>query len=156
MALPWLTGAPVRVGAAATFHQPLIMEFRSSSWRLQPTQRVTGNGAAVATFANTRSGNAAPQDVGGDATLATLNLQSYFVTTGDDFEGAGGGNTCTKAVDRDSNPITVSSLHPGRASRCRDERQPGATGEQAGRHDQRSRRLRGRAAGARELREAGW
>ena len=87
VALPWLTGAPVRVGAAATFHQPLIMEFRSSSWRLQPTQRVTGNGTAVATFANTRSGNAAPQDVGGDATLATLNLQGYFVTTGDDFEG---------------------------------------------------------------------
>ena len=113
VALPWLTGAPVRVGAAATFHQPLIMEFRSSSWRLQPTQRVTGNGTSVATFANTRSGNAAPQDVGGDATLATLNLQSYFVTTGDDFEGAGGGNTCTKAVDRDNNPITVSSCTPG-------------------------------------------
>jgi predicted extracellular nuclease len=111
-ALPWLTGSPVRVGASVTWHSPVILDFRSSSWRFQPTQRLTGDGSAIATFANTRSANAAPQDVGGTVALATFNLQGFFATTGEAFESAAGGDVCTEAVDRDGNPVTVTSCTP--------------------------------------------
>ncbi|UMG92697.1 putative Ig domain-containing protein [Nocardioides sp. TF02-7] len=69
--LPWLTAAddgpkPVRVGAEATLHAPVILEFRNSTWKFQPTRPVFGGETdAVATFENTRADNLAPRDVGG-------------------------------------------------------------------------------------------
>lgn len=105
--LPWLSTAnPVRIGSAVTFHEPLVLEYRNSLWNLQPTSQVTGSGSDVATFSNTRT--AAPEEVGGDVTLATFNVLNYFPTTGADYVSAGLG-TCTYYNDRAGNPITVNS-----------------------------------------------
>ena len=63
----------------------MILDFQFSAWRFQPTEQVTDEGADVATFANTRSEDTAPQDVGGDLKLATFNVLNYFNTTGADY-----------------------------------------------------------------------
>jgi 5'-nucleotidase len=109
--LPWLTPAnAVRVGAQATLRQPVVLEFRNNTWKFQPTQRVTDDGAAVASFEQTRAQNAAPQEVGGDLKLGTFNVLNYFNTTGQDFEENGG--TCSYYTDRDSSPVAVNSCSP--------------------------------------------
>lgn len=116
--LPWLSqDNPVRIGSAVTFHQPLVLEYRNSGWNLQPTSQVTGAGADVATFENTRT--AAPEAVGGDIRLATFNVLNYFPTTGADYEAAGLG-TCTYYNDRAGNHITV--------NRCGTDASPGPRG----------------------------
>ncbi len=116
--LPWLSqDNPVRIGSAVTFHQPLVLEYRNSVWNLQPTGQVTGAGADVATFENTRT--AAPEAVGGDIRLATFNVLNYFPTTGADYEAAGLG-TCTYYNDRAGNHITV--------NRCGTDASPGPRG----------------------------
>lgn len=116
--LPWLSqDNPVRIGSAVAFHQPLVLEFRNSMWNLQPTSQVTGAGADVATFTNTRT--AAPEPVGGDIRLATFNVLNYFPTTGADYEAAGLG-TCTYYNDRAGNHITV--------NQCGTEESPGPRG----------------------------
>ena len=103
IALPWLSKAnPVRVGAAATLTAPVILEYRNNTWKFQPTTRVTDEGSDVATFENTRT--AAPEEVGGDLTLATFNVLNYFNTTGVDYVAAGG--TCTYYADRTGDPVT--------------------------------------------------
>ncbi len=49
--LPWLSSSnPVRVGATATLHAPVVLDWRNNVWKFQPTTRVTGDGASVATF----------------------------------------------------------------------------------------------------------
>ncbi|MFC4786279.1 ExeM/NucH family extracellular endonuclease [Nocardioides sp. MAHUQ-72] len=103
--LPWLgTDNPVRVSSAATFHEPVVLDFRNNTWKLQPTHQVTDEGRDVVTFSDTRSENAAPQDVGGDLRLATFNVLNYFNTTGVDYVAAGG--SCTFYDDRDDNHVT--------------------------------------------------
>lgn len=101
--LPYLsTDAPVRVGAPVTFTAPVILDYRNNAWKFQPTTQLTADNAATVqpvTFANTRT--AAPEDVGGDITLATFNVLNYFATTGADRTG------CTYFTDRAGNPITV-------------------------------------------------
>ncbi|MDF2847699.1 MAG: ExeM/NucH family extracellular endonuclease [Oerskovia sp.] len=101
--LPYLTGgAPVRVGALATFTSPVVLDYRFDGWNFQPVTELTpANAAAVqpATFANTRTD--APEAVGGDATVATFNVLNYFTTTGDQLSG------CQFYTDREGNPITV-------------------------------------------------
>jgi len=105
--LPWLTpGNPVRVGSKVTFHQPLILDYRFSLWNLQPTQQVTDDGSAVATFSDTRTENRQPAAVGGNVRLATFNVQNYFPTTGQVYVAKGLG-TCTFYDDRAGNHITV-------------------------------------------------
>jgi predicted extracellular nuclease len=103
--LPWLTPTnPVRVGSRVTFHQPLVLEYRFSAWNLQPTQQVTDDGHAVATFSDTRADNLAPRNVGGDVRLATFNVLNYFPTTGEEYVASGQG-TCTYFRDRAGTPI---------------------------------------------------
>src|SRR5699024_3896302 len=102
--VPYLTGAPdLRTGVGVTFHEPVIVDYRFG-WNFQPTAPVTGNADEQVTFAggNTRAANAAPQDVGGDLTLASFNVLNYFTTLGEDLPG------CTAYTDRDGNPLTVS------------------------------------------------
>ncbi len=107
--LPWLSKAnPIRVGASATLQAPVILEFRNSTWKFQPTTRVTDEGRGVATFANTRT--SAPEPVGGDLKLATFNVLNYFNTTGVDFVAAGG--TCTYYKDRLGDPVTDNTCTP--------------------------------------------
>jgi len=109
--LPWLTpDTPVRVGAAVSFPGNVILEYRNSLWKMQPTRRVTGDGAGTATFANTRTN--APAAVGGDIRLATFNVLNYFPTTGEEFDDAAPGNACTYFTDRDGERTTVNSCSP--------------------------------------------
>ena len=108
--LPWLSlAAPLRIGAAASFTGPVILDFRNSSWKLQPTTELTPANAATvqpATFANTRT--TAPHKVGGTLSIATFNVLNYFPTTGEKRTG------CTYYADRKGVPITVNnSNNPG-------------------------------------------
>jgi 5'-nucleotidase len=106
--LPWLTAAnAVSIGSKVSFHQPVVLDYRNSLWNFQPTQQVTDDGAAVATFSDTRTGNAQPADVGGTR-LATFNVENYFPTTGAAYTAAGLG-TCSYYNDRDGNHITVNT-----------------------------------------------
>jgi 5'-nucleotidase len=106
--LPWLTATnAVSIGAKVSFHQPVVLDYRNSLWNFQPTQPVTDDGAAVATFSDTRTGNAQPADVGGTR-LATFNVENYFPTTGAAYVAAGLG-TCSYYNDRAGNHITVNT-----------------------------------------------
>jgi hypothetical protein len=106
--LPWLTpGNPVSVGSKVTFHQPVILEFRNSLWNFQPRQQVTDDGAAVATYSDTRTANQRPADFGATS-LATFNVENYFPTTGQVYTAKGLG-TCTYYNDRAGNHITVNN-----------------------------------------------
>ena len=108
--LPWLSlAAPLRIGAPETFTRPVILEFRNSLWKLQPTTELTPADAATvqpATFANTRT--TAPKEVGGTLKVATFNVLNYFPTTGEERIG------CTYYADRQGVPTTVNnSSDPG-------------------------------------------
>ncbi|MFH5821799.1 ExeM/NucH family extracellular endonuclease [Georgenia sp. AZ-5] len=90
---------PVRVGAAVTFTDPVILDHRFQ-WNFQPATQVTGdNGAAPATFENTRE--AAPQQVGGDIQIASFNVLNYFTSLGEDEPG------CDAYVDREGEETTT-------------------------------------------------
>ncbi|WP_344617571.1 ExeM/NucH family extracellular endonuclease [Dactylosporangium salmoneum] len=103
--LPWLSPSnPVRVGSKVTFHQPVILEYRFSLWNFQPTHQVVDDGAAVATFSDTRTGNQQPANVGGTVRLATFNVQNYFPLTGEAYVAKGLG-TCVYYDDRAGNHI---------------------------------------------------
>lgn len=110
--LPWLSPEnPVRVGAAVDLTGPVVLDFRNGLWKLQPTHQVTGLGADVARFENTRPENAAPADVGGDVRLATFNVLNYFNTTGAAYEAAHPG-ACEFYLDRDDHAVTVDDCGP--------------------------------------------
>jgi len=102
--LPWLSASnPVRVGASATFTGPVVLDYRNSTWKFQPQQRVTGTGTSTATFTNTRT--PAPEGVPGNLRLATFNVLNYFNTTGEDWVASG--HSCTFYSDRDGNRNSV-------------------------------------------------
>jgi predicted extracellular nuclease len=106
-ALPWLDAThAVSIGAGVTFHQPLVLEYRNSLWNFQPTAQVTGDGTSVAAFGDQRAANQQPSATGGDARLATFNVQNYFPMTGAKFVASGLGS-CTYYNDRAGNHITV-------------------------------------------------
>lgn len=104
--LPYLSlENPVRVGAAVTFTDAVVLDYRFGAWKFQPTHRVTGDTDQPVEFENTRE--ATPRDVGGDVTLGTFNVLNYFATTGDERPG------CTSFyTDRDGNKITVRDSSP--------------------------------------------
>ncbi|MEI5674904.1 MULTISPECIES: ExeM/NucH family extracellular endonuclease [unclassified Nocardioides] len=102
----WIDAShPVRAGAAATLKGSFVVDHRNGLYKLQPTTPVEGLGTDVAEFANTRTQNAAPADVGGDIRIATFNVLNYFPTTGQAYVAAGGGNVCTYFNDRAGTPI---------------------------------------------------
>jgi 5'-nucleotidase len=108
--LPWLTkGNEVRVGARATVTQPVVLDFRRSLWRLQPTERLVA-GREPATFSSTRA--PAPIAVGGDVKIGTFNVLNYFTTTGEAYD-ARPGTTCSFFADRAGTPITVDDCGDG-------------------------------------------
>ncbi len=110
--LPWLTPSnTIRVGATATLHEPVVLDYRNSIWKFQPTHQVTDAGAAVATFEETRE--AAPAAVPGNLHLATFNVLNYFNTTGEAFVAADPANrSCTYYTDRELNRVTDNSCTP--------------------------------------------
>ncbi|SMX74974.1 ExeM/NucH family extracellular endonuclease [Brevibacterium antiquum] len=103
--LPYVSNdAPVRVGAQATITSPVVLGFDHQKWRFQPTTRLTGDNAEAiqpASFADTRT--EAPEDIGGQVSLASFNVLNYFTTTGDQLSG------CSYYDDRQGNHITVRS-----------------------------------------------
>ena len=111
--LPWLSaGTPVRVGAAASFTRPVVLDYRNTSWKFEPTQQLTAaNADAVqpTTFDNTRTAH--PEPVGGDLRIASFNVLNYFTETGTDYESDSPSNSCSYYKDRAGNPITVNSCN---------------------------------------------
>jgi 5'-nucleotidase len=104
--LPYVSPeTPVRVGAAVTFTEDVILDYRNNAWKLQPTQRVTGDDEAPASFQNDRTDR--PEDVGGDVKIASFNVLNYFTETGEKYVAKG--NTCSYYNDRDGNRITVNT-----------------------------------------------
>ena len=110
-AFPWLTSPShtVRIGAAVTFSQPVVLDFRNDLWKLQPQSKVQAGGDGSAqgiTIAQDRP--AAPAAVGGNVRIATFNMLNYFVDDaqtwaaqgGDDYPGAD--RKCTYYTDRTS------------------------------------------------------
>jgi predicted extracellular nuclease len=103
--MPWLRpDNPVRIGSAATLHEPVILDYRNGLWEFQPTHQVTDDGSDVATFSDTRADNQAPRPVGGDLKLGTFNVLNYFNTTGKDWIAQG--HSCTFYNDRAGDPVT--------------------------------------------------
>jgi 5'-nucleotidase len=95
---------PVTVGASVAFTDPVIVDYRNSTWKYQPTTVVTGDTAYAdlpVTFEDVRT--SAPRGVGGDVRLASFNVLNYFTTTGDQLSG------CTYYRDRAGAPVTVNS-----------------------------------------------
>ncbi|WP_309080813.1 ExeM/NucH family extracellular endonuclease [Zhihengliuella sp.] len=110
--LPYLSpGTPVRVGAAATFTSPVVLDYRYDLWRFQPQTQVTGEnpGDAPASFADTRT--TAPAEVGGDVRIASFNVLNYFTTTGREFVEELGGS-CSWHTDRDGEPVGTNRCNP--------------------------------------------
>jgi len=116
--LPYLSLTdPVRVGAPVTFTRPVVLDFRNSAWKFQPTSQLTVDNAAdvqPATFANTRTEG--PADVGGTVQLASFNVLNYFTTTAEDVG-------CDSVYrDREGNPITANRCpEPGPRGAANDE-----------------------------------
>ncbi|MFD1858564.1 ExeM/NucH family extracellular endonuclease [Aeromicrobium camelliae] len=115
--VPWLTPEnEVRVGAAVQIEEPMILDFRNDTWKLQPTAHVqAGDAEPLRIEDDTRPER--PADVGGDVRLATFNVLNYFTTVGEDYE-ANGLGSCTYYTDRAGDPITV--------NRCSNEGPRGA------------------------------
>ncbi|HEV2888199.1 MAG TPA: ExeM/NucH family extracellular endonuclease [Jatrophihabitans sp.] len=97
--------APVRVGEPVTFTSDVIVDWRNSAWKFQPTSTVIGpdNTSSPVTFGNTRT--AAPDDAligNADLKVASFNVLNYFTTLGTD------NSSCTAFKDRDGDGSTVS------------------------------------------------
>ncbi|MFL6003668.1 MAG: ExeM/NucH family extracellular endonuclease, partial [Nocardioides sp.] len=108
-ALPWLTqDHEIRVGAPATFTAPMVLDYRNSLWKLQPTSQLTGSGEPPVSFGHTRTDG--PDPVGGDVQIASFNVLNYFPTTGADWVSSGG--SCTFYDDRAGNHVTVNDCGP--------------------------------------------
>jgi 5'-nucleotidase len=72
---------PVRVGAAATFTAPVVVDYRNNAWKLSPTAPLAAGAPAPATFEDDRT--AAPEGLGDAAvTVASFNVLNYFTTLG--------------------------------------------------------------------------
>ncbi|MGE3619755.1 MAG: ExeM/NucH family extracellular endonuclease [Acidimicrobiia bacterium] len=93
---------PLRVGAAVTFNEPVVVDYRFALWRFQPTHPVTSTTPTSQrpTFSDDREPS--PADVGGDVSLASFNVLNYFTTLGAQTPG------CTSFNDRTGDPVTVS------------------------------------------------
>ena len=100
---------PVVVGAAVEFTDDVVVDWRNSAWKFQPTTQVVGpdNTNAPATFENTRT--AAPDSAlineagTADLKVASFNVLNYFTTLGTDS------GTCVPFTDRDGGGSTVST-----------------------------------------------
>ena len=89
-AYPWLTlGNTVRAGANTTFVQPVVLDWRFGSWRLQPSTRIpSGNdGSDWVAFEQDRPADHADVLKGeGNLEIATFNMLNYFSHSAEDWE----------------------------------------------------------------------
>ena len=117
--LPWLSPTnPVRVGAEATLHAPVVLDFRNNIWKFQPTTPVTGEGRLGRHVREHPAGERDPQDVGGDIRLATFNVLNYFPTTGEECDGQRPGHVhVLQRPRRQPDRATVQLVQPGNGPR---------------------------------------
>jgi 5'-nucleotidase len=98
---------PVRVGEAATFGAPVVVDYRFDLWRFQPTQQVVGpdNTASPVSFTNTRTTAPDTTDINQlgtpDLRVASFNVLNYFTDLGDQDP------SCKAYWDRDGNGNNV-------------------------------------------------
>ncbi|MEG9226738.1 ExeM/NucH family extracellular endonuclease [Aeromicrobium sp. Sec7.5] len=109
----WLTADnEIRVGAAVELTEPLVLDYRFDTWRVQPTAALTADGPKPAVIEDgLRAAEEKPEDVGGDLQVASFNVLNYFSTTGQEFVDAELG-TCTYYNDRTGAPITNNRCTP--------------------------------------------
>ena len=99
--IPYFSGPydQVRVGAAVTFVEPVVLSYGFNQWRFQPVRQVTSAADEPVRFEQTRT--SAPEEVGGTTKLASFNVLNYFTDLGEDEPG------CDSFDDRDGNPIVT-------------------------------------------------
>ncbi|QCB95326.1 ExeM/NucH family extracellular endonuclease [Cellulomonas shaoxiangyii] len=93
------TENPVRVGAAVQVVEPVVVDYRNDTWKLNPTAPLAAGATVPATFEDDRT--AAPEDVGGDLSVASFNVLNYFTTLG--AQGA----SCEAYTTPSGEPVTV-------------------------------------------------
>lgn len=94
--------APVRVGAAATFTAPVVVDYRGGLWKLNPTEPVVAADPASSPVSFENDRTAAPEGLGAaDVTVASFNVLNYFTTLGADTD------SCVAYPDRTGDPVTV-------------------------------------------------
>ena len=108
----WLTADnEIRVGAAVELTEPLVLDYRFDTWRVQPTAALTADGPKPAVIEDgLRAAEEKPEDVGGDLQVASFNVLNYFSTTGEEFVASGG--TCEYYVDRTGAPVNNRECTP--------------------------------------------
>ena len=89
------------MGAQVSFTAPLIVDWRNSTWKLNPTAPLVGDGTGTdeVVFANPRTSS--PAAVGGDVKVASFNVLNYFTTLG------AGSPGCVAYTDRLGDGVTV-------------------------------------------------
>jgi 5'-nucleotidase len=98
---------PVRVGEAATFSAPVVVDYRFDLWRFQPTEQVVGpdNAESPVSFTNTRTAAPDTSDIDQlgtpDLRVASFNVLNYFTDLGDQDP------DCNAYWDRDGNGNNV-------------------------------------------------
>ena len=98
---------PVRVGEAATFTKPVVVDYRFNLWRFQPTRTVLGpdDVGSPVTFTNTRTAAPDATDIDQlgtpDLRVASFNVLNYFTDLGS------ANPDCRAYYDRDDNGNTV-------------------------------------------------
>ncbi|HEY0452905.1 ExeM/NucH family extracellular endonuclease [Actinophytocola sp.] len=88
---PYLSpDAPLRVGDSVEAFSPTVLSYGFNEWRLQPTTPVTAQTPVTGrtTFKVTNPRTPAPEQVGGDIRLASINVLNYFVHFGGNARGA--------------------------------------------------------------------
>ncbi len=90
---------PVRVGAAVQVTEPLVVDWRNGTWKLNPTTPLVAGGPAPVTFEDDRT--AAPEPVGGDVSVASFNVLNYFTTLGEETA------SCVAYTAPGGEPVTV-------------------------------------------------
>jgi 5'-nucleotidase len=82
--------APLRVGDQVEAFAPTVLSYGFNEWRLQPTTPVTATTPPLqrTTFKSTNPRTPAPEDVGGDLRIASMNVLNYFVHFGGNARGA--------------------------------------------------------------------
>ncbi|MEN1976775.1 ExeM/NucH family extracellular endonuclease [Cellulomonas olei] len=93
---------PVRVGAQVTFTEPVVVDYRNSTWKLSPTAPVDPADPASVPVQVEDDRTAAPEGLGdADVTVASFNVLNYFTTLGSQ------GASCVPYTDRAGDPVTV-------------------------------------------------
>jgi predicted extracellular nuclease len=98
---------PVRVGEAATFSAPVVVDYRFNLWRFQPTAQVVGpdNATSPVSFDNTRTAAPDNGDINqlgtADLKVASFNVLNYFTDLGDQDP------SCAAYYDRDGSGNNV-------------------------------------------------